>query len=170
MRRERPMRRGVTLVETAIAGAIAALSILSLLRALSSMRLMARDTSLTIAASAYAWDVAWRCLNCESYRLPATEGEWREIPQGDCPPLEATAADGTPPEVLVRIEDHDGSAGGAFSLWGCELSGKLVAVNVRWGSGAAARALNELGADDRSTLGVEVAVVKSSEPRWTEVR
>lgn len=170
MTRVCPMRRGVTLVETAIAGAIAALSILALMRALSSMRLMARDTSLTLAASAYAWDVAWRCLNCDGERLAATEGAWRTIPEGDCPVLEATAADGSVPEVFVRVEDHDGIADGAFAVWHGELPGKLVAVNVRWGSGAAARALNALGADGRRTLGVEVAVVKSSTPRWTEVR
>ena len=57
------MRRGATLVEVMLAGALAVMLTLACLEGVIVSTGIAHENSQLLAAEAYAWDTAWKWLN-----------------------------------------------------------------------------------------------------------
>ncbi len=64
------MRRGFTLVECAVAGAILSVSALAFMQGVAVATHIARDNAQLLAADGVAWDAAWKTFNENFDNIP----------------------------------------------------------------------------------------------------
>lgn len=166
-------RRGITLVEVMLAGAIAVLVTLSLMEGLVVAATVSHENAQLTAAEAYAWDTAWRWLNKSYDKLnDATTARWYPdvngyvISSNDCPMLcrEVTGADA---RCYVRVTLNAGET--AIARHGvAETESKLVEVDVAWGPADRRLRLNSLAPASARTFNLPVCVRKCSIDRGVE--
>ena len=116
------MRRGATLVEVALAGAIAVLLTLAFMEGIAVAARISHENSQLLAAEAYAWDTAWKWLNKPYDELnntataafyPSAAGE--TVSSNACPVL-CRALNGTLDITLGAVTSLWGFAGDAPRL------------------------------------------------------
>jgi len=153
-------RRGITLVEVMLAGAIAALLTFAFMEGLALSARISRENSELLAAEGYAWDTAWKWLNKRDEDLNGS-ATWQYYPDAsgtavlsnECPvvwrdsPLEAA-------RCYVRVR------GEALSRGAETVSAKRIEVDVEWGAQGDRRRLNDLGAGTARSFHVPIAVYK----------
>lgn len=168
-------RRGVTLVEVMLAGAIAVLATLSLLEAIIVSTKIAHENAELLAADALAWDTAWKWLNKKYEDLPsvaagqlystATSSNRIVLSKDDCPEL-AKAKTGGDPKVVVKVSLKKDAT--AVPRNGTSVEAKLIEVDVAWGPAGNRKSLNGLAETGTKTFNHPVAVYKCAIDRGTE--
>lgn len=132
-------RRGVTLVEVALAGALATLLALAFMEGVIVSSRIAHENAQLLAAEAFAWDTAWKWLN-KSYddlNGAATakfypDAGYATVSSNDCPMLCRELNGGADARVYVRVAYLSGSAGPLRH--GERATGKRIDVDVEWGA------------------------------------
>ena len=162
----RPMqaRRGMTLVEAALAGALAVLAVLGFMEGLIVSTRIAHENSELLAAEAYAWDTAWKWLNKKNDDLNQAEA-WMYYPNVNglqvasnaCP---AIYREDSPAKCFVRIRKAPAS-----EAVPAEVSAKEIEVDVEWGPAGSRLRLGSLGAATARSFNVQVAVLKGEVDR-----
>lgn len=168
-------RPGMTLVEGALAGALAVLLTLSLLEGVVVATRIAHENSECLAADSLAWDVAWKWLNKKYEDLPAvtsgqifsTDSSANRIVWSDdlCPVLRREATGGAP-TLVVKVTLCKDATG--LLRHGQSVEAKRIDVDVAWGPAGNRTSLNGL-ADARSrSLAHPVTVYKCAVDRGVE--
>ena len=165
------MRRGATLVEVALAGAIAVLLTLAFMEGIAVAARISHENSQLLAAEAYAWDTAWKWLNKPYDELnntataafyPSAAGE--TVSSNACPVLCRALNGGADAKVFVRVTYLTGAS--ALRRHEADAEAKLVEVDVEWGPASDRRCLNGLASGARS-YSVPVSVYKGPLERGT---
>lgn len=166
-------RRGMTLVEVMLAGAIAVLVTLSLMEGLIVAAKISHENAQLMAAEAYAWDTAWKWLNKSYAKLnDSTSARWYPdangyvISSNDCPMLcrELTGADA---RCYVRVSVNAGQS--ALTRHGvAETESKLVEVDVAWGPSSRRLRLNSLAPAAAQSFHTPIRVSKCSLERGVD--
>ena len=131
-------RKGMTLIEVMLAGAITVLFTLSLMEALIVAAKISNENSQLLAADAYAWDTAWKWFNKKFDDLDGTTGgkvEFDVVSSNDCPML-CSALTGGDAQWAVK------SSLVTMTRHGVETKVKLIEVNVAWGPASDRKSLN----------------------------
>ena len=158
------MRRGATLVEVALAGAIAVLLTLAFMEGIAVAARISHENSQLLAAEAYAWDTAWKWLNKPYDELnntataafyPSAAGE--TVSSNACPVLCRALNGGADAKVFVRVTFLTGAS--ALRRHEADAEAKLIEVDVEWGPASDRRCLNGLASGARS-YSVPVSVYK----------
>ena len=161
------MRRGMTLVEVMLAGAITVLVTLSLMEGLIFCAKISHENAQLTAAEAYAWDTAWKWLN-KSYEKLNGSTQARYYPNAsgavissnDCPML-CRALNGADARCYVRVTMNAGSQ--AIVRHGVsETESKLIEVDVEWGPPGKRKRLNSLAPATARTFNLPIRVSKCS--------
>ena len=143
------MRRGATLVEVALAGAIAVLLTLAFMEGIAVAARISHENSQLLAAEAYAWDTAWKWLNKPYDELnntataafyPSAAGE--TVSSNACPVLCRALNGGADAKVFVRVTFLTGAS--ALRRHEADAEAKLIEVDVEWGPASDRRCLNDL--------------------------
>ena len=165
------MRRGATLVEVALAGAIAVLLTLAFMEGIAVAARISHENSQLLAAEAYAWDTAWKWLNKPYDELnntataafyPSAAGE--TVSSNACPVLCRALNGGADAKVFVRVTFLTGAS--ALRRHEADAEAKLIEVDVEWGPASDRRCLNGLASGARS-YSVPVSVSKGPLERGT---
>ena len=165
------MRRGATLVEVALAGAIAVLLTLAFMEGIAVAARISHENSQLLAAEAYAWDTAWKWLNKPYDELnntataafyPSAAGE--TVSSNACPVLCRALNGGADAKVFVRVTFLTGAS--ALRRHEVDAEAKLIEVDVEWGPASDRRCLNGLASGARS-YSVPVSVYKGPLERGT---
>lgn len=165
------MRRGATLVEVALAGAIAVLLTLAFMEGIAVAARISHENSQLLAAEAYAWDTAWKWLNKPYDELnntataafyPSAAGE--TVSSNACPVLCRALNGGADAKVFVRVTFLTGAS--ALRRHEADAEAKLIEVDVEWGPASDRRCLNGLVSGARS-YSVPVSVYKGPLERGT---
>ena len=165
------MRRGATLVEVALAGAIAVLLTLAFMEGIAVAARISHENSQLLAAEAYAWDTAWKWLNKPNDELnntataafyPSAAGE--TVSSNACPVLCRALNGGADAKVFVRVTFLTGAS--ALRRHEADAEAKLIEVDVEWGPATDRRCLNGLASGARS-YSVPVSVYKGPLERGT---
>ena len=165
------MRRGATLVEVALAGAIAVLLTLAFMEGIAVAARISHENSPLLAAEAYAWDTAWKWLNKPYDELnntataafyPSAAGE--TVSSNACPVLCRALNGGADAKVFVRVTFLTGAS--ALRRHEADAEAKLIEVDVEWGPASDRRCLNGLASGARS-YSVPVSVYKGPLERGT---
>lgn len=165
------MRRGATLVEVALAGAIAVLLTLAFMEGIAVAACISHENSQLLAAEAYAWDTAWKWLNKPYDELnntataafyPSAAGE--TVSSNACPVLCRALNGGADAKVFVRVTYLTGAS--ALRRHEADAEAKLIEVDVEWGPASDRRCLNGLASGARS-YSVPVSVYKGPLERGT---
>ncbi|MBQ2346362.1 MAG: hypothetical protein II391_03315 [Kiritimatiellae bacterium] len=165
------MRRGATLVEVALAGAIAVLLTLAFMEGIAVAARISHENSQLLAAEAYAWDTAWKWLNKPYDELnntatavfyPSAAGE--TVSSNACPVLCRALNGGADAKVFVRVTFLTGAS--ALRRHEADAEAKLIEVDVEWGPASDRRCLNGLASGARS-YSVPVSVYKGPLERGT---
>ena len=165
------MRRGATLVEVALAGAIAVLLTLAFMEGIAVAARISHENSQLLAAEAYAWDTAWKWLNKPYDELnntataafyPSAAGE--TVSSNACPVLCRALNGGADAKVFVRVTFLTGAS--ALRRHEADAEAKLIEVDVEWGPASDRRCLNGLASGARS-YSVPVSVYKGPPERGT---
>ena len=165
------MRRGATLVEVALAGAIAVLLTLAFMEGIAVAARISHENSQLLAAEAYAWDTAWKWLNKPYDELnntataafyPSAAGE--TVSSNACPVLYRALNGGADAKVFVRVTFLTGAS--ALRRHEADAEAKLIEVDVEWGPASDRRCLNGLASGARS-YSVPVSVYKGPLERGT---
>ena len=165
------MRRGATLVEVALAGAIAVLLTLAFMEGIAVAARISHENSQLLAAEAYAWDTAWKWLNKPYDELnntataafyPSAAGE--TVSSNACPVLCRALNGGADAKVFVRVTFLTGVS--ALRRHEADAEAKLIEVDVEWGPASDRRCLNGLASGARS-YSVPVSVYKGPLERGT---
>ena len=165
------MRRGATLVEVALAGAIAVLLTLAFMEGIAVAARISHENSQLLAAEAYAWDTAWKWLNKPYDELnntataafyPSAAGE--TVSSNACPVLCRALNGGADAKVFVRVTFLTGAS--ALRRHEADAEAKLIEVDVEWGPATDRRCLNGLASGARS-YSVPVSVYKGPLERGT---
>ena len=165
------MRRGATLVEVALAGAIAVLLTLAFMEGIAVAARISHENSQLLAAEAYAWDTAWKWLNKPYDELnntataafyPSAAGE--TVSSNACPVLCRALNGGADAKVFVRVTFLTGAS--ALRRHEADAEAKLIGVDVEWGPASDRRCLNGLASGARS-YSVPVSVYKGPLERGT---
>lgn len=165
------MRRGATLVEVALAGAIAVLLTLAFMEGIAVAARISHENSQLLAAEAYAWDTAWKWLNKPYDELnntataafyPSAAGE--TVSSNACPVLCRALNGGADAKVFVRVTYLTGAS--ALRRHEADAEAKLIEVDVEWGPASDRRCLNGLASGARS-YSVPVSVYKGPLERGT---
>ena len=132
-------RRGMTLIEVMLAGAITVLFTLSLMEALVVAAKISNENSQLLAADAYAWDTAWKWFNKKFDDLDGTTGgdvKFGNMSSNECPVLCSAQTGGVAQwavkSSLVTMSRHGKS----------DIKAKLIEVNVAWGPNSDRKSLN----------------------------
>ena len=157
-------RRGVTLVEVMLAGAIAVLLTLACLEGVIVSTRIAHENSQLLAAEAYAWDTAWRWLNKPYDELNNStspkfypDAGYSVVSSNDCPMLCKELNGGSDAKLYVRVQLLTGSA--MPVRHGDSAAVKRIDVDVEWGPSTSRRRLNSLSTSGR-TFSIPVSVYK----------
>ena len=165
------MRRGATLVEVSLAGAIAVLLTLAFMEGIAVAARISHENSQLLAAEAYAWDTAWKWLNKPYDELnntataafyPSAAGE--TVSSNACPVLCRALNGGADAKVFVRVTFLTGAS--ALRRHEADAEAKLIEVDVEWGPASDRRCLNGLASGARS-YSVPVSVYKGPLERGT---
>lgn len=165
------MRRGATLVEVALAGAIAVLLTLAFMEGIAVAARISHENSQLLAAEAYAWDTAWKWLNKPYDELnntataafyPSAAGE--TVSSNACPVLCRALNGGADAKVFVRVTFLTGAS--ALRRHEADAEAKLIEVDVEWGPASDRRCLNGLAPGARS-YSVPMSVYKGPLERGT---
>ena len=165
------MRRGATLVEVALAGAIAVLLTLAFMEGIAVAARISHENSQLLAAEAYAWDTAWKWLNKPYDELnntataafyPSAAGE--TVSSNACPVLCRALNGGADAKVFVRVTFLTGAS--ALRRHEADAEAKLIEVDIEWGPASDRRCLNGLASGARS-YSVPVSVYKGPLERGT---
>ena len=154
-RKSRKSRRGVTLVEVMLAGALLALAVISLFDGIGVAARIARENAQVLQADAYAHDLAWKRFN-ESYSALNS----LVLSRNGNPIAENVASNAAPalwnpdsPAVSYTRITRAKTASGAD-----DTASVLVHVDVEWGPAARRLRLSDTGhaaAVARSAFGQE---------------
>lgn len=168
-------RRGATLVEVMLAGAIAVMLALVLMEGVIVAAKVSHENAELLAADAYAWDVAWKWLNKKYGDLPeATVGQVYSTASAnykivfdevDCPALRR-AATGGDPKVVVKVTHFKDATG--IRRHGMTVEAKRIDVDVAWGPTGERKSLNGLAETSALDYGHPVSVYKCAIDRGTE--
>ena len=152
--RARKGKRGVTLIEVMLAGAITALVIVCVMQSVFVSVGICRENSELLAAEAYAWDTAWKWLNKKSEDLNVSSVQQYYpnangflIASNECPVIYRSAEIGSP-RCFVSVTN-------------CTDSVKRIDVNVEWGATGKRYSLNGL-ASTAASYNVPITVYKCS--------
>ena len=165
------MRRGATLVEVALAGAIAVLLTLAFMEGIAVAARISHENSQLLAAEAYAWDTAWKWLikpydelnnTATAAFYPSAAGE--TVSSNACPVLCRALNGGADAKVFVRVTFLTGAS--ALRRHEADAEAKLIEVDVEWGPASDRRCLNGLASGARS-YSVPVSVYKGPLERGT---
>ena len=165
------MRRGATLVEVALAGAIAVLLTLAFMEGIAVAARISHENSQLLAAEAYAWDTACKWLTKPYDELnntataafyPSAAGE--TVSSNACPVLCRALNGGADAKVFVRVTFLTGAS--ALRRHEADAEAKLIEVDVEWGPASDRRCLNGLASGARS-YSVPVSVYKGPLERGT---
>jgi len=153
-------RRGITLVEVMLAGAIAALLTFAFMEGLTLSARISRENSELLAAEGYAWDTAWKWLNKKDEDLNGTTS-WKYYPDSsgaavlsnECPVVwRESSLERALCFVRVRSE--------ALTRGAETVSAKRIDVDVEWGAQGDRRRLNDLGSSSAKSFNVPITVYK----------
>lgn len=166
-------RRGMTLVEVMLAGAITVMVTLSLMEGLIVATKISHENAQLMAAEAYAWDTAWKWLNMPYAKLnDATAARWYPdangyvISSNDCPML-CRALTGADARCYVRVSVNAGPT--ALVRHGvAETESKLIEVDVAWGPTGRRLRLNSLAPQTARSFNLPIRVSKCSVERGVE--
>lgn len=147
-------RRGITLMETLVAGAIAALALTVACEGVVVATDLARGNAKKLAAEAFAWETAWTWLNRRYDDVQA--GDYRTtISSNDCPAI-CRAQTGHDASLLVRVQGPV-----QITRHGQPVSAKRIDVDVAWGRSDRRISLNGLADSSAATRGIPVVVWKT---------
>ena len=132
-------RKGMTLVEVALAGAITVLFTLALMEGLIVAAKISNENSQLLAADAYAWDTAWKWFN-KKYEDLGGSGVNGVIYQGsvqsnECPVL-CSQMTGGDARVAIRVRDV------TVTRHAVETAVKQIEVDLAWGPASERKSLN----------------------------
>ena len=170
-------RKGMTLVEVMLAGAIAGLVMLSLMEGLVVVAKLGNENSRLLAAEAYAWDTAWKWLNKSNENLNgAVSWQWYPSSQGrtltsaeaneECPELNEWP--GSTPKIYIRARARKGSDFTAPPHGVAETEWKEIEVDVEWGPAGDRKRLNAFGSNSISNFNIPIRVCKGPIERGEE--
>lgn len=159
------MRRGVTLVEVSLAGAIAVLATLSLMEGLIVGTTISHENAQLLAAEGYAMDVAWIWLN-KSYEdlNGSTEPRWYPDKNGyvissNACPMICKAMTGADARCYVKVTMQAGNT--AVKRHDvAETESKLIEVDVEWGPPSRRLRLNSLAPASAKSFHTPISVSK----------
>ena len=162
-------KRGVTLIEVLLAGAITALVIVCVMQGVIVSVGICRENSELLAAEAYAWDTAWRWLNKKDEDLNASatpqyypSADGFNIASNECPVIYRSTAAGSP-KCYVCVSGVTLASGDQSNLV------KRIDVNVEWGATGSRYCLNRIGSVAAKTYNVPVTVYKCPIDRGEEL-
>lgn len=142
-------RRGATLIEVTMAGAIAVLLTLSFLEGVIVSTRIAHENSRLLAAEAFAWDTAWKWLNKPYEELNNSttakfypDAGYSLVSSNACPMLCRELNGGSDAKVYVKVTLLSGST--AVPRHGTTSVVKRIDVDVEWGPANDRRCLNGL--------------------------
>ena len=155
-------KRGVTLIEVMLAGALAVLLVLSLMQGVIVLVGICRENSELLAAEAYAWDTAWKWLNTKNEDLVVSGGaqfypnaNGYLIESNACPVIYRSASVGSP-RCYVCVSN-------------CSDDVKCILVDVEWGASGKRYRLNHLASGTARSYNVPIAVYRCSIDRGEEL-
>ena len=153
-------RRGVTLVEVMLAGAISTILVVAFLSGICISARVSCENSEILAAEAYAWDTAWKWLNKKDEDLNDSDaavfypsGSWETITSNECPII---YNEGAPARCVVRVQGRRQAPTGTQTAYL-----KQIDVNVEWGATGKRRHLNSIGTTDSGAYDVPITVYKA---------
>ncbi len=165
------MRRGATLVEVMLAGALATMLALACMEGVIVASRIAHENAQLLAAEAYAWDVAWKWLNKPYDELNGSatprfypDAGYSVVSSNDCPMLCKELNGGADALLYVRVTCLAGTS--APQRHGASADVKLIEVNVEWGPPSGRRCLNPL-VSTASGYSIPVSVCKGPLDRGT---
>lgn len=138
------MRKGFTLVECMVAGAILSLSALILVRGVGVANRVAHENAEVLVAEAIAWDAAWIRFNerrndeGKSDSLLVGEGQWQDLSENAAPQL---CGYDMAPKIKIDVDLVDEVG------WRSDL--KEIHVDLEWGASEHRFRLSESGHDIR---------------------
>ena len=137
------MRKGFTLIECMVAGAILSLAALILVQGVGVANRVAHENAELLAAEAIAWDAAWIRFNerndeDKSDSLLVENGQWQNLSENAA--LQLCGYD-TPPKIKIDIALVDDPG------WRVDM--KEIHVDLQWGSSDHRFKLSESGHDVR---------------------
>ena len=132
-------RKGVTLIEVMLAGAITVLFTLSLMEALIVSAKISNENAQLLAADAYAWDVAWKWFNKKYDDLTTTDANGiiyqGTVSSNECPTL-CRQLVGADPKVGIRVRTV------TINRHSVESVVRQVDVDMAWGPASDRKSLN----------------------------
>ncbi len=123
MPRARPDRRGFTLVECMLAGALLALASLALFEGVGLSARIARENSQVLAADALAWDAVWKKFN-EDYDMMRSQTDER-LTEEAAPELHQAGSEAVLRVTVVPVTVESG---------GVTVHLKSIEADVEWGA------------------------------------
>ena len=132
-------RRGVTLVEVMLAGAIAVLFTLALMEGLIVAAKLSNENSQLLAADAYAWDMAWKWFNKKYDDLVTTDVNGiiyqGTVSSNECPTL-CRQLVGSDARVGIRVRTV------TITRHSVETVARQVDIDLAWGPASDRKSLN----------------------------
>ena len=123
-------KKGMTLVEVMLAGAITVLFTLSLMEALIVSAKISNENAQLLAADAYAWDMAWKWFNKKYDDLTTTDANGiiyqGTITSNECPTL-CRALTGADAKVGIRVRTV------TVNRHSVETTARQIDVDMAWG-------------------------------------
>ena len=161
----RKPKRGVTLVEVMLAGALTSLLVVTLMHGIIIAVDICRENSELLAVEAYAWDTAWKWLNKKGEDLTGSEAvqfypnaNGFLIASNECPVVYRSASVGSP-KCFVCVSN-------------CTDEIKCISVDVEWGATGKRYCLNRLASPSVSagakSYNVPIRVYRCSIDRGEE--
>ncbi len=151
-------RRGITLIETMVAGGISAIVLTAAFEGLVVATKVAHENAQILSAEAFAWETAWTWLNRRYTDVEAgTYGG--AVASNDCPAV-CRAATGA--EAVLRVQVQ---APQEITRHGETVTAKRIAVDVAWGKAGHRRSLNGLAEAGAASCGLPIVVWKTETER-----
>lgn len=159
-------KRGVTLVEVMLAGAITAMLALAVMQGVIVSVKICHENSELLAAEAYAWDTAWKWLNKKDEEIDDSLDSSAEITfypnangfsvaSNDCPVIYRDGVGGAA-KCYVSVRRVEWLSGAET------MRAKRIDVDVEWGSPGDRRCLNQLVSTTEKTYNVPITLYKCS--------
>ena len=157
-------KRGVTLVEVMLAGAITAMLALAVMQGVIVSAKICHENSELLAAEAYAWDTAWKWLNKKDEEIddslsstsemtfyPNANGF--EVTSNACPVIHRDGVGGAA-RCYVSVRNVEWTSGDDT------VRAKRIDVDVEWGAPGDRRCLNQLVSTTEKTYNVPITLYK----------
>ena len=147
-------RRGITLIETMVAGAISAIVLTAAFEGIVVAAKVAHENAQILSAEAYAWETAWTWLNRRYADVNA--GTYTvAVSSNDCPAI-CRAAAGADAVLSVQVQ-----APQQVARHGQTVSAKRIAVDVAWGMLGRRKSLNALAEPGTASCQMPIVVWKT---------